>query len=128
MCRCVRGLGAQVRVLPPPPPEWRVRAVSCVDVCVRIGCVHPRVCVAGCARSVSICVCVSGGLYVSKVCVCASMSGSRREGAAGAQRLVGPLCGSGEGSLPLPLGPCQLWGSLAVLGGDGHVFPFLVAG
>lgn len=65
-----------------------------------------------------------------RVCVCASMSGSRR--GAGAQRLVGPgLCvGLGEGSLPLPrsMSTPGGWWSSAVLGGDGHVFPFPVAG
>lgn len=91
--------------------------------------VHPRVCVAGCARSgVHLCVCVCG-LYVSKgVCLCVHVRFPAGGGRLGLSALWGLCVGLGEGSLPLPRSMSTVGGSSAVLGGDGHVFPFLVAG
>ncbi len=135
VCRCVC-VGCVPRCGSPRPPSsecargWlRWVFVSRLDV-------HPRVCVAGCARPgvhlwcvcvgvCVLCVCVCG-LYVSEgVCLCVHVRFRRGWGSF----LVGPgLCvGLGEGSLPLP-GSMSAGGSSAVLGGDGHVFPFPVTG
>lgn len=122
-CRAPIGLCAGVCVgcvprcgFTPLPPSECVRAVSCV------GCLCPdwmsipgsvwRVCPLGCPF---VCVC---GLYVSKgVCLCVHVRFPGGGGAAGAQRLVGPLCGSGGGgSLPLPRSMSAVGGPRRSLG------------
>lgn len=79
---------------------------------------------------VCVCVCVCG-LYVSKgVYLCVHVRfPAGGGGGLGLSALWGFCVGLGEGSLPLPRSMSTVGGwSSAVLGGDGHVFPFLVAG
>lgn len=114
---------------PSPPPRVSVFArLAALDVCVRIGCpsqgLCSRVCPLGCPF-VCVClrvVCLQGCVSV-RPC---QVPGGRGE--LGLSALWGLRVGLGEGSLPLPWSMSTVGGSSAVLGGDGHVFPFLVAG
>lgn len=105
VCRCVC-VGCVPRCgfspLPPPPRVSVFARLAALDVCVRIGCpsqgLCSRVCPLGCPF-VCVClrvVCLQGCVSV-RPC---QVPGGR--GAAGAQRLVGPLCGSGGGEFAAP--------------------------
>lgn len=119
---CARGLCVQVGA----PSAGLCAQLAASGVCARVGCPSEGL-RGGCARSGAhiVCVCVwSAGCVSPRVCICASTSGS------GPGLGLGVVWGRG---VCRSLGPGQLvWGggrgSSAVLGGDGHIFPFPLAG